>query len=138
MADFTIAPLLDAWDRASVDLRTRIGERAQQAADQASDRIRQTYPDRTGRLRGSVRVTPPRGWTVSQGALLPAHVVRATAPHVHFVEDGTAERVDSTRRNARRGRMPQIGPIFRPIALDERVAYVADAERILNEPREVI
>jgi hypothetical protein len=85
-----------------------------------------------------VRGGTPRGWSQSPGAIVPARVVRVTAPHVHFVEAGTAPRVDSTRRNARRGAMPRLGPIFVPIVVDERQRFLQEAQQLLDQPREVV
>lgn len=136
--EFSVAPLVEAWRRASEDLRREIGQLAADAAERAASRVQAAYPRRTGGLQGSVRVSAPRGWQVSEGAIVPAKRVLVSAPHVHLVEDGTRPRVDSTRKNANRGVMPRLGPIFVPIAVQEREAYLQAAQARLDAPREVI
>lgn len=123
-----VQPLIDAWRRASVELRTEIGQMAEQAADRAAARIRDAYPEGpTGNLRAGVRIGPPRGWTKSEGALVPARVVRSTAPHTHFIERGIAGR----RRVA-----PRV--TFVPIAIDERQSYLRAAQALLDRDRTVL
>lgn len=138
METFSVDPLIQGWRRASEDIRREIGQRAVAAADRAATRIPPAYPKKSGRLRGSVRVTTPRGWTTSAGAIVPARVVRAghpTAPHVHLVEQGSAVRQFGGRN---RGRMPKMGPIFVPIVVAEREAFLRDAQAILDRNREVV
>ena len=136
--EFSVQPLIDGWQRASEEIRRQIGERAFEAADRAAARVEAALPRRAGLLRGSVRTGAPRGWAVSAGAIVPARVVRVTAPHVHFVEDGTRQRFDATRRNANRGVMPRQGPIFIPLVIQEREAFLREAEALLEQTREVV
>lgn len=127
MAEFTTEPLRDAWRRAAGDLKDEIGRLALEAADRAQGRIRDAYPERSGELRRRVITRPPRGWTKSEGATVPARVVAATAPHVHFVEKGIAGRKRIPPRET-----------FVPIAVEERQAYLQRAQALLQADRRVI
>lgn len=62
--------------------------------------------------------------------------MRSNAPHVHFLEGGTKDRFDATRRNARRGRVVA-RPIFIPAAVRERKSFMTDVQAFLDKPREL-
>lgn len=134
MSDFSIQPLIEAWGRATEDIKRQVEDLAATAAVRAEATVRVMYPRRTGRLVKELRVRIEPG---SQGSI-PLNRVRVTAPHVHFVEEGTKARFDSTRGNARRGVMPGIGQTFVPIVVAEREQYLRQAQALLEQDREVI
>lgn len=124
--------VIAGWRAASDEIRHAIGQRAWDAAEAAASRITSAYPRRSGLLQSSVRTGAPRGWSVSEGAVLPARRVIAghpIAPHIHFIEDGIAG-VARARVGPR--------PTFVPIVVQEREAFIRDAQRILDRPREVV
>lgn len=64
--------------------------------------------------------------------------VRATAPHTHLYEFGTAARQATSKKGANRGRMPKRGPVLVPVAVKHRAAMLRDCEEVLNRPRPAI
>ena len=73
----------------------------------------------------------------SQDALIPARKV--IGPRLAYIwQDGTADRVDATRGNARRGRMPAADPgFFQKTAARVREDMLQKAIAILSRAREI-
>lgn len=136
MADSVIdaREIWQALQRASLALRQEAADLVAQAARRLGERVRAAYPrGPTGRLRGQIVVSlAPRQ---SSDPVLRTYRVRAFAPHVHIYEHGTRERVDPTRRNARRGRSPAHGPIFARLAADTRRSLIAAIGSVLARER---
>jgi hypothetical protein len=70
-------------------------------------------------------------------ALLP--VKKVIGPRLAYIwQDGTVDRVDSTRKNARRGRMPAAAPgFFERTAVQVRQDMLRRAVEIVNRPRDM-
>lgn len=126
-AEFSTRALISALDKASAEIKARVLERMDRAASSMVALLHAKYPIKTGSLR--------RGVTKRKASTF-GFVVRSSAPHVHFLEKGTKERRDPTRRNARRGRVKP-NPIFVPQAVRERRSFLADAQAILDRPKEL-
>lgn len=147
MADlnFSLADLARAMDRASDDIKRDVVGLLNDAARKTKADVQAAYPvgparpGRTpGRLRGQVYLTQPRSYSTSaQGIPIPVIQVRATAPHVHIYQEGTRDRFDATRHNARRGVSPAHGRIFQAIAARNRSVMLAQAQQIVDAPREL-
>jgi hypothetical protein len=130
--EFSIEALVDAWRRATDEMKTQAAARVEQAAAAAADRIASAYPvGPTGNLRAGVSAGVPRGYRVVEGTAIFTRTVVSRAPHAWIYEHGTGPRVDGTRKNADRGRSPARGPVFIPIAIDERARMNADLAEIL-------
>ena len=69
--------------------------------------------------------------------LLP--VRKVVGPRLAYIwQDGTTDRVDATRKNARRGRMPAAAPgFFERTAVQVRLDMLRRAQDIVNQPREI-
>jgi len=143
MAEFTFTSLevqiTRALRQASAEVQDRIGALVVVTANRARDRVRQAFPvGPTGNLREMVFTSQPRTYyTTATGQNVPVWQVRATAPHVFIWEEGTRERFDSTRGNARRGRSPRHGKVFEAIAAQERQLMLAQAQAILDRNIEI-
>ena len=137
--DFSVADLQKAMEGASDDLKREMGRLVDAAAHSMVGMLHQRYPQgKTGTLRGRVFVSQPRQFAVtSTGQAILAKRVRATAPHVHIWQEGTQERFDATRANARRGRMPAGGKVFEASASDARRRMLDDIQAILDRNREL-
>jgi hypothetical protein len=126
--EFSTRALRDALSRVSETLKTRVLGRMDQAASTLVSVLHAKYPQgKTGNLRKGVS---------KRKASTFGFVVRSTAKHVHFIEDGTKERFDNTRKNARRGRVTA-RPIFVPSAVRERKSFLSDAQTLLNRNEEL-
>lgn len=136
-AEFSVAGLVKAMEGASLAIKGEVSALIGQAATTTVARVQRRYPKGpTGTLQQRVFVTRPRQFSTSQpGAPSLAKLVRATAPHVHLWQEGSRERFDATRGNARRGRMPAGGRVFEAIAADERRRMLTDAERVIQQRR---
>ena len=92
------------------------------AAEQAAEKIKQTYPVVEGNLRRGVKVRGLR----REGAAVSIAVV-STAPHAHLYEYGTAKR--TTKRGANRGPDSRVArPVVSVVA--PRVRRTMDQELI--------
>ena len=138
--DFSVAALAQAMDRATDEVKQDVARLIDVAASNTVNRLQTRYPQGpTGNLRTMVRVTSPRQFsTTSNGVALPAKLVKASAPHVHLWQEGSRERFDATRGNARRGQMPAGGRVFQAVAADERRKMLEQAGRILTQRRELV
>lgn len=138
-ADFSVEPLLVGLDKASDEVKLQVGRLIDGAAIATRDRVQQVYPvGPTGTLKARVTVGQPRSFgTTSSGTVIPVRVVRATAPHVHIWQEGTVERFDPTRANARRGRSPRHGRVFEAVAAQERKRMLDEAQSLLDRHREL-
>jgi hypothetical protein len=139
VADFSVAALARALDSASDAIKQDVGLLVERAAAQTRNRVQSAYPiGPTGSLHRRVSVGYPRGFSASPGgSVIPARIVRATAPHVHIWQEGTRDRFDATRANARRGRSPRHGDIMAAVAIDERGRMLARAQHLLERNREL-
>jgi hypothetical protein len=127
--EFSTRALRGALSRVSETLKTRVLVRMDQAASTLVSVLHAKYPQgKTGNLR--------KGVTKRKASTF-GFVVRSTAKHVHFIEDGTKERFDNTRKNARRGRV-KATKIFVPNAVRERKAFLSDAQALLDRPQELV
>lgn len=127
--EFSTRALVLALDKASADIKAGVLSRMDQAATSLVSILHAKYPlGKTGNLR--------KGVTKRKASTF-GFVVRSTAPHVHFIEKGTKDRRDPTRKNARRGRVKP-NPIFIPQAVRERKSFLSDAKAILDQPRELV
>lgn len=126
--DFSTQRLRDAIGKASEEIKAAVLRRQDQAASNLAGALQSKYPRKTGNLIKGVR---------KQKATTSGFVVRSTAPHVHFLEAGTRDRRDNTRKNARRGRV-KATPIFVPLASRERKSYLSDVQRILTVNKELV
>lgn len=138
-ADFSVAELVQAMDRASDEVKRDVSRLIDSAAETMVSRLQRTYPQGpTGNLRGRIFVTQPRQFsTTSTGTPVPVKRVRATAPHIHIWQEGTRERFDPTRANARRGKMPRGGRVFEAVAADERGRMLRAMQDVLDRHREI-
>lgn len=126
--DFSTRALVAALGKASEDIKARVSERADWAASSLVSVLQSRYPQgKTGNLR--------RGVTKRKASTF-GFIVRSGAPHVHFIDGGTKERVDNTRKNARRGRV-KATPLFIPQAIRDRQSFLRNAQSILDQRREL-
>ena len=137
--DFSTAELAKAMDAATDDVKREVGVLIDRAANMMVGILHQRYPvGPTGNLRGRVFVTSPRAYsTTSTGQALRARLVKASAPHVHIWQEGTRERFDATRGNARRGKMPAGGRVFEKAAVDSRAEMLRAAQALLDRNRNI-
>jgi hypothetical protein len=127
--EFSTRALRDALSRVSETLKTRVHERMDRAATSLVSVLHGKYPQgKTGNLR--------KGVTKRKASTL-GFIVRSAAKHVHFIEEGTKERFDNTRKNARRGRMTA-QRIFVPSAVRERKSFLSDAQALLDRNQELV
>jgi len=135
--DFSTAELAKAMDAATDDVKRDVGVLIDRAANMMVGILQQRFPvGPTGNLRRMVRSTSPRAFaTTSTGQSIAARVVKASAPHVHIWQEGTRDRFDATRANARRGRMPAGGKVFEKAAVDARSEMLRSAQALLDRNR---
>jgi hypothetical protein len=124
--------------RCSDDIKREVGALVSPAAQEFAQRIIARYP--LGRkhhpdvphMREDVRL----GSLQSQDSLLP--IKRVFGPRLAFIwQDGTTDRFDATRKNARRGRMPAADPhFFERTAVTVRTEMLNKAQSILDKPRQ--
>jgi hypothetical protein len=127
--EFSTRALRDALSRVPETLKTRVYERMDRAATSLVSVLHAKYPQgKTGNLR--------KGVTKRKASTF-GFVVRSVAKHVHFIEAGTKERFDNTRKNARRGRM-KATQIFIPHAVRERKSFLSDAQALLDRNQELV
>jgi hypothetical protein len=134
---FSAESVAAALVRASNDIRREVGALIPVAADQMASILTSRYPiGRTDHpvvphMRDQVRVSTRQG----DDPLLPVRKVKA--PNLATIwQDGTAERFDPTRGNARRGRMPAAAPgFFERTAVAVRAAMLQRAQAVLDKPR---
>lgn len=137
MAEFDVGAVVRAMEHATKATRAEVATLLRQAGDEFAADHMQSMPRgmqyrrqrRTGRaLADSLR-------RVVHNPLLT--VFYNTAPHLHLVEFGTRDRYDSTRKNAFRGRMPNRGQTFVPLAIRNRARFFAAAEALLTRSTEL-
>ena len=127
--EFSTRALRDALSRVSETLKSRVLQRMDRAASGLVSTVQGKYPQgKAGNLRKGV---------VKRKASTFGFIVRSTAKHVHFIEEGTKERFDNTRKNARRGRMTA-NRIFVPAAVRERRSFLSDAQALLDRHQELV
>ncbi len=134
---FDTAALARAMQSATDDIVAEVNRLIAGAATTLESRLKRAYPRKTGTLVGSIFQTSPRRIVVTSRGVIPRQV-RVTSPHVHFYQEGTAERVDATRKNAKRGRAPAHGPIFERLASEVRGVMLDAAQQVLYKPRTLI
>ena len=135
--DFSVADLAKALDRATERIQDEVSQLITGAANVMVSRVQAAYPvGKTGNLRRRVTVSQPRAF-VSTSKVQPK-VVRAFAPHVHIYQEGTQERFDATRGNARRGKSPAHGRIFQAIAARTRGSMLHACQLLLDKSRTLI
>ena len=123
-----------AIDRTAQAVVDEVAAVARQHAQVLAGRVRSAYPQgKTGNLRRGVTWGPNR-----PGARIGAWV-RSNAPHVHFLEAGTAMR--RNKAGANRGRVQGPGPgryqISVPLAVAQRREFYGDVTRIVERRRRV-
>ena len=139
MSEFATDAIARGLQRASDDIKREVGALIPEAALEMERRLVSRYPigakhdPRVPRMRDDVRIRSGR----QQDALLP--VRKVVGPHLAYIwQDGTKERYDSTRRNARRGRMPAADPhFFERTAVEIRSRMLASAQSVLDRDREI-
>jgi len=132
--DFSVADLQRSMERATDDIKREMTGLLESAAHSMLNRVQQRFQaGPTGNLRAMVRITTK---SAAIGTI-PAQKVRATAPHVHIWQEGTGERFDATRSNARRGRMPAGGRVFETAAAETRANMLRRAQDMLNRNLEL-
>lgn len=139
--EFNLRALSDALDRVGDDLKRTAHERALLAAGRTVTQAQAAYPIGPVHVRRGTRVgggTLRRSVVRGDRGRPTAATARVTAPHVHFYEDGTDERFDPTRGNARRGRVIGKGALFVGFAIDERTTMVQDLTREVARTRELV
>jgi len=156
---FDLAQFARDLDRASDAIKRELAPLPRQAAQAVVQFARAKYPvgpvhtgrtfsKRTGwgelrrigggTLRNSVDLASSGRYKVSPGGEnIPSQAVRVLAPHVHFYEQGTAERYDPTRQFASRGAAPAHGPIFVTTIEIERARMEQQAQAILDRDVEI-
>ena len=133
-SDFSVADLQRAMERATDDIKREMGGLIDSAAHSMLNRVQQRFPaGPTGNLRAMARITAS---APSVGSIS-GKKVKATAPHIHMWQEGTRERFDATRGNARRGRMPAGGRVFETAAAETRANMLRRAQDMLNRNREL-
>ena len=134
MADLSVAELQRSMSLATDDIKREMGGLIDSAAHSMLNRVQQRFPaGPTGNLRAMVRVSS----SAPSLGTIPGKKVRATAPHLHMWQEGTRERFDATRSNARRGRMPAGGRVFETAAAETRANMLRRAQDMLNRNREL-
>jgi len=136
---FDLEAFARSLQRCSDDIKREVGALVPVTSNRAKERVQAAYPvGPTGNLRRMVRVGQPvRFRTNGAGDLIPVLQVKAFAPHVWMWQEGTVERFDSTRKNARRGRSPRHGKVFEAISAQERAVMMNQAQAILDRPRKI-
>jgi hypothetical protein len=125
--EFSTRALRDALSRVSETLKTRVHERMDRAASTLVSVLNAKYPVRKNR-------SLPRGVTKRKASTF-GFIVRSASPLSSIIE-GTKERYDNTRKNARRGRMKE-NSIFVPAAVRERKSFLSDAQAMLSRNEEL-
>jgi len=140
MADvFDQADFVRALQRTSEEIKREVGTLIDPAAQLMANRLEQRYPlgrkAHPGRkhMKDDIRIRN----LSSPEAILPAR--RVSGPRLATIwQDGTGTRIDSTRKNANRGRMPAADPgFFQRTAVNVRADMLNRAQAILDKPREV-
>jgi NADPH-dependent ferric siderophore reductase len=138
-SEFSLAALARALETVSADLKREVGLLIPAAADAMVARLESRYPlgkhhdPRVPHMRDDIRTRRLN----TQDPLIPAR--RVIGPRLAYIwQDGTKDRVDATRRNARRGRMPAADPkFFERTAEQTRTQMLQQAEGIVHRPREL-
>lgn len=140
MAEFDADAVVRALQQASEETRTKVAQLLQQAGEEfVRDHKRLTrrgrYPSRSAQQarhsRSSLALADSIRLVANQPLL---KVFQNTAQHHHLVEYGTALRFDNTRNNAARGRMPDKGQTWVPMAVRNRQRFFLAAEALLAKP----
>jgi len=140
MADvFDQADFVRALQRTSDEIKREVGTLIDPAAQLMANRLEQRYPlgrkEHVGRkhMRDDIRI---RNLSSPEDSL-PAR--RVSGPRLATIwQDGTDGRVDPTRKNANRGRMPAADPgFFQRTAVNVRAGMLNRAQSILDKPRRV-
>jgi hypothetical protein len=121
-------------DRSSDDIKREVGTLIPSAARLMVGILQARYPrGKTGSLDDDTRIRSLPG----TDPLLPVERVIG-APHAILWQDGSVERVNYTRNNARRGRMPAAAPkFFERTAVQTRAAMIQRAQSVLDRPRQI-
>lgn len=138
--EFSLRELVRALEGATAETKHAVADLVREASIATATQVAARYPlGKTGILRARVvaRAGTKRGSFDSGGVNLTWYA-RAFAPHVHIIEEGTRPRYDPTRGNAFRGRGPQRGPIFIPIAATQRQQLLAQAAALLERSQELV
>ncbi len=137
--EFSTADLAKGMERVTDEVKREMGSLVNQAANRMVSVLQQRYPvGPTGNLRGMVRTTSPRTFSVtSTGENLTSRLVRASAPHVHMWQEGTRVRTDPTRQNANRGISPAHGKVFERSAAESRTEMLRQAQTLLDKNRDI-
>lgn len=137
--EFSAEALGRALERVGADIKREIGELFPVAGAEAVSTLEARYPfgrkhnPAVPHMRDDIFTRRMTGTDV----LLP--IIRVTGPHLAYIwQDGTAERIDATRRNARRGRMPAADPgFYERTAVTTRQRMLDRAQQIIDRPREI-
>ena len=138
-SDFNLDEFVRALDRASDEIKREVGVLPVGAAERFVGLLEARYPigkkhnPEVPHMRDDIRVRTGR----NSDPLVPAR--RVIGPRLGYIwQDGTRERVDHTRKNARRGRMPAADPhFFERTAVQVRTDMLTQAQAILNRSREI-
>jgi hypothetical protein len=125
--------------KASDDMKREVGALIPVAAERMAATITARYPygplgqRSVKHMKDDVRIRS----LSSADPLIP--VRKVLAPNLaHIWQDGTVERFNITRGNARRGRMPAAAPgFFERTAVQTRAQMLQQAQAILDRPREI-
>ncbi len=137
--EFSTEAIGAALRQASAQVQQEIGALIQPTALRVKTRVQDRFPiGPTGNLHDRVSVSQPRLFmTTATGQNIPVWQVRATSPHVFIWEEGTRDRFDATRKNARRGRSPRHGKVFEAVAAQERQEMLRQSQSILDRKTEI-
>ncbi len=137
--EFSTEAIGAALRQSSAQVQQEIGALIQPTALRVKTRVQDRFPiGPTGNLHDRVSVSQPRLFmTTATGQNIPVWQVRATSPHVFIWEEGTRDRFDATRKNARRGRSPRHGKVFEAVAAQERQEMLRQAQAILDRKTEI-
>lgn len=137
--EFSVADLVKALDGATEQIQQEVSHLITGAANVMVTRVQAAYPvGKTGNLRRRVMVTQPKTFSAGVSFRLQPKVVKAYAPHVHIWQEGTKERFDATRGNARRGKSPAHGRVFEAIAAKTREGMLQACQDLLDRKRELV
>lgn len=139
MSDIDTDSIARGLDRVSNDIKREVGDLSRPTADRMVTTLRQRYPfgakhnPRVPHMRDDMVVTS----RPTNDPLLPANRVRG--PRLTYIwQEGSRERFDATRGNARRGRMPTADPeFFERTAAQARSEMMRQAQSILDRPRSI-
>jgi hypothetical protein len=138
---FSAADLGRALEAASDEMKGEVGALIPATAERMAAALQARYPVSTRTNRGGV---PHMRDDVRIRSLYGSHhllpVRRVTGPRLAYIwQEGTVDRFDPTRANARRGRGPAHDPgFFGRTAAQTRAQFMQEAQRALAKTRSIV